>query len=314
MKIEKSYDVGLKVKGVVVKEHLILPNIVIDEVLVKEWEEDKFVLSLPRDKHGVYVVYENHKCLYVGETRNQQGFKKRFQGHQYLKEFNARATKVILYVIDKEKHNDRVLYEKLKIKELNPILNRVEERKKSIDYTLSVINEVKLNVEELIEIFNEDFTGDVKEVEKNVVKNIRAVQKILREINPIEYVFGDNQEVSQEENGLTPRLNYHSIKVVDCMMCNGEKHCKICNGNGKLIAKSICENCDGDGYKDNYVDYCKTCKGTGYSSFTVFEENNHTSLYVENCRVCENTGVNVDEKPCDECKGNRLIVKREVDL
>ncbi|PFR04421.1 hypothetical protein COK31_11160 [Bacillus cereus] len=316
MKKEKSYDVGLKIKGIVEEEYLVLPKIEINEILVKEWKEDNPISSLPSDKHGVYVVYRNNKCLYVGETKNKDGFKGRFQNHHYLKEFKVRATKVILYVIDKEKHNDRVLYEKLKIKELNPILNRVEEREKSINYTLSIIDEVKQNVKELIEIFGEGFNGESQEVEKNVVNNIRQVQEILKQVNPMEYVLGNNQEIIQQENGLTPRLNYNSIKVVDCMMCNGENNCDICNGNGKLIVKSICTDCDGVGYKEgstniNNKGYCKTCEGTGYSSFTAFEENNHTNFYIESCKVCENTGINVDEEPCEECKGKRFIVVRE---
>lgn len=312
MKDQKSYDVGLKVKGHNIEEYLVLPKIEVIDIVEENWIGDDFHLSLPSDKHGVYVVFENDKCLYVGETKNQKGFKGRFEGHHYLREFRTNATKIILYIIDKEKHNDRVLFEKLKIKELNPILNRTERREDSIKYSLNVIEGIKQDINELIDIFGQGTNIDQKELEKDVIKNFRTIHEILDQIDPEKYVYGNkSQHVSG--SGLNPQLNYTSIKVIDCVMCNGEKECRVCGGNGKLVVEEVCNDCDGIGYREGSNDkgYCSICKGTGYSVFTVFEKNNHTKLFLESCSTCDNTGEDVSEEVCEVCNGKRYIIVEE---
>ena len=317
MKSEKSFDIGVKLKGKKIEEYLLLPNIEVDEIIEKEWKGDNFHSTLPNNKYGVYVVYDNDKCLYVGETKSKNGFKGRFKDHYYLKEFRSRATKIIMYIISKEKHNDRVLFEKLKIKELNPILNRAEEREISINYSNKVLVEIEQYVRELIDIFGDDEDNrntKSEEMEAVVIKNVRKVKNILDQVNPKEFVYGDNLE-DHIEGGMSQQLNYKSIKVIDCMMCNGDKECDICLGNGKLIGEKLCNDCDGIGFseKSNKNGYCKTCRGTGFSSFKVFNEREHIKLSIEKCKICESTGKDVDGDLCKECNGARFIIIEELD-
>lgn len=96
------------------------------------WKEDDYTFHfLPNNERGVYVVYgkpdrrdsesPNH-VLYVGETGNN--FRTRFQNHDYRTLFVLFATKVHLYKFNNNEDAERILFEKAKILDLEPLLNK----------------------------------------------------------------------------------------------------------------------------------------------------------------------------------------------
>lgn len=318
--MQESYKIGIEVSGVEKDNYNSLsPIIKINNIVPMEWDDDDFVSKLPVDKYGVYIVYEEGTCIYVGETRNNEGFKGRFENHHYLDEFNAKATKVVLYQMDRNLDNDRILFEKIKIKELNPILNRAENRDESIQYSASVLEGIRNKTDDLIELFSNDskFTNDqIEEMDKRTAKNFRAVLEILNQLDPRGYVENDSRELALRENEI------HSIisrTIVGCPRCSGGQ-CDVCEGHQQIIVKSKCKKCRGIGYtaskkaknaKSLEDSYCDKCRGTGYD-FIPYDETIHTKLYTEPCPSCENTGATGDEV-CSECNGERFVTFREVE-
>ena len=106
---------------------------------VIDWNTSKIIDQLPSDKCGVYVIYsqkDTDNCLYVGKTWDNDGFKGRFTKHKSEKkhwdDFVIDAHSVSLFFIDKDEPQHILLFERIKIAQLNPLLNRDENIHKDI--------------------------------------------------------------------------------------------------------------------------------------------------------------------------------------
>lgn len=78
-------------------------------------------------------IKRKRRVLYVGETGNN--FRTRLQKHVYSPFFMLFATKVKLIKFEPDEDDKRILYEKVKILVLNPLLNkpRTLEKDKELD-------------------------------------------------------------------------------------------------------------------------------------------------------------------------------------
>lgn len=98
---------------------------------VIQWEStDTVIRSLPDDKHGVYVIYDDKGCLYVGKTWQGLGFRGRIRTHKNLDVFSAQANFISLFYIDGSNTQQILLFERIKIAQLNPTLNRDDDSAK----------------------------------------------------------------------------------------------------------------------------------------------------------------------------------------
>lgn len=78
---------------------------------------------LPDDKKGVYIIYsETGEPLYIGSTGNKKGFRGRLSKHHNKELFGLKAEHIKMYYI--EDPTARLLFERIKIHQLEPILNR----------------------------------------------------------------------------------------------------------------------------------------------------------------------------------------------
>ncbi|HEB2439601.1 hypothetical protein CN335_12520 [Bacillus thuringiensis] len=312
---KKSNNIKVKVncdtKPSVQKKYDYELTININNVEKYEWHEkdEEFIYKLPSDKYGVYIVYSNEHCIYVGETAMKGGFQNRFKRHHYLPEFLVEARRVVLYEMDKERNNERILLEKIKIKELNPILNRAEKREKSLELSNEVANKIQELTDNLIEAFEyysakigKSEGKKIQEIDAQVGKNFRKVYRLLEKIRlPIS---SSKNLIALSENGVNPILILPYI--IDCPQCSGEP-CDICNSTSRLIEINggPCKTCGSNGFVNN--EYCDDCKGTGIIEFKPFDENEIKDMRWESCSSCEGIGETVDEETCPECKGEKVI-------
>jgi len=73
---------------------------------------------------GVYVIYNGVECIYVGQTGAKLGIKNRLRYHKRYKDFVENAKVIVCYEVNEK--NDRLLFERIKISQLNPKLNADE--------------------------------------------------------------------------------------------------------------------------------------------------------------------------------------------
>ncbi|ARV91517.1 GIY-YIG nuclease family protein [Bacillus cereus] len=140
-------------------------EIIIDQVeyRVFDWNKQDPKLEFLNDFDnitGVYVVYSHHECMYVGETGYKLGIRNRLRYHEKYKVFMEQATHVICYKIEDTK--ERLLFERVKISQLSPILNadkkgqvqKVQEKYESIteDRVWDALNEIASISEETYEL------------------------------------------------------------------------------------------------------------------------------------------------------------------
>lgn len=315
---QKSYEIRLNISNINIAATKKLKNIKIKNIIELQREEcedfESIFQGLPKDKHGVYVVYDNTNCIYVGETKNSKGFFGRFQNHHYLTEFRTRARRIILYVIDKKNDNDRLLFEKLKIKELNPVLNKAENKKQSLMYTEDVFEYLRDITKTLIEKLpnSEDLNineDEFKKIDKRIAKELSQVILMLEKIIP------DSQENVEEkafenEAGVDT-LFINNPNIIDCPHCSGE-NCDICLSTGKLKIEpdSKCVKCKGSGLLNNGY-YCSYCNKIGFKNYTPFETSD-INIYYKQCNECGGNGNSVDDEVCKICNGSGYIKRKEI--
>ncbi|WP_218923365.1 GIY-YIG nuclease family protein [Bacillus toyonensis] len=286
-------------------------TIKINKVEEYEWhkEDADFIYKLPSDKYGVYIVYSEKECIYVGETTMNGGFQHRFKKHHYLQEFLVEARRVVLYEMDQERNNERILLEKIKIKELNPILNRAEKKEKSLELSKDVANKIQSLTEDLLEAFDyysaklvKSKDNEIQKVDAQVGKKFRQVYRLLEKIKlPIS---SSENLTALFENGVNPI--YFLPNIINCPQCSGEP-CDICNSTSQLIMINgdPCKTCGSNGFVNK--DYCEECKGTGIEEFKPFNENEIKNRSWESCSSCGGTGETLDEETCPDCKGMKII-------
>lgn len=312
---QKSYIVDFKFKIKDPAKKLVESNsfnINIKEIIELERNKDNFddfLSLLPKDKHGVYVVYDDKGCMYVGETKDIEGFHGRFEGHEHLKSFKVKSKKITLYVIDKKYDNDRLLFEKLKIRELDPYLNKTQNKKLSIEYTERVMRELKEKAEEFIEFLsndmgiNEDKLNKVN-MENKVATHLNAVLTILESPESLDDKTGETTAL--EENTLnTVIYRDKNFEMIPCFCTGGE--CDMCQETGFLLVKSKCKKCD-QGVSVKEQGLCSACRGTGYKIVKPLE----TTVVNQNCLVCSGTGKDADDNACEECKGEGMVKLRKI--
>ncbi|MEX3624689.1 hypothetical protein [Viridibacillus arvi] len=320
MKKQKSYEVGLNISIINIAATKKLKKIKIENIIELQREEcedlDSIFQRLPKDKHGVYIVYDNTNCIYVGETKNSNGFFGRFQNHHYLTEFRTKARRIILYVIDKKYDNDRLLFEKLKIKELNPVLNKEENKKQSLMYTQDVFEYLRDITKTLIEELPNSEDLNINEDEDELVKIDKRIAKELSQvISMLEKIIPDSQENVEEkafenEDGVDT-LFINNPNFIDCPHCSGEK-CDICLSTGKLKIErnSKCAKCKGSGFLNNGY-YCDNCNKVGFTNYTPFETSDINN-YDKQCNECGGNGKSVDDEVCKICNGSGYIIRKEI--
>ncbi|MGE1112983.1 hypothetical protein ACQJ0K_14610 [Priestia megaterium] len=311
--MKKSYNIEIKVNNdtnpQTRKKYDDEFTINVNNIAEYKWDEtdEEFISKLPSDKYGVYVVYSDEQCIYVGETAMNGGFQNRFKKHHYLQEFLTEARRVVLYEINKELSNERILLEKIKIKQLNPILNRAEEKEQSLKFSNDVANRIRELTDDLLKVF--DYYADkiknpekIQEIDNRVGKKFRQVYNLLQTVRlPI---LPAENSVSLSENGVIPTVILPN--VIYCPQCSGEP-CEVCNSTNKLIItdNSPCKICSGKGFINN--DYCSECKGTMVKDFKPFNEDEFKDRRWRVCSPCYGTGETVNEETCPDCNGKRFI-------
>ncbi|MGE7932353.1 hypothetical protein [Viridibacillus arvi] len=174
-----------KLKGVKVNDKPVEVNF--EEGYILDWNDTNDVLEqLPKDKHGVYTIFEEDKCIYVGKTWATNGFYGRLSAHEKLDTFKKRADKITLFFIEKDNTNEILLFERIKISQLEPILNRDDDIakmksdaaiKSAIDYYNLYLSKVLLNEKMLVEIkekgidiedFTKEFLNRFNKIRRNV--------------------------------------------------------------------------------------------------------------------------------------------------
>lgn len=141
------------------------------------WKEEDFTFTfLPNNEEGVYIVYgkvDRHAynspthVLYVGESGDD--FRTRFQKHDYRALFVLFATRVVLYKFKDGEDAERILFEKAKILDLKPLLNKP--RSSENDSTLNDYRAEVNNNPEFNRILNNGFGTDEEVLE--LIDNIK---------------------------------------------------------------------------------------------------------------------------------------------
>ncbi|MGG4289974.1 hypothetical protein ABEW81_19440 [Priestia megaterium] len=171
-----ALGISIKGKGILKKSLSVKPNST--EVIFWD-EQDTTFKFLPNDTQGVYIVYgkcdrnndkEEDKIVYVGETGDS--YRIRFQKHEYRLFFVLFATKIKLIKFSSGRDDERVFYEKAKILDLEPILNkpRTTAKNKRLDqFREAVANNSHLNT-----LLN--FTSGTDEDVDELIKKIKKGQ------------------------------------------------------------------------------------------------------------------------------------------
>jgi len=141
------------------------------------WDERDFTFTfLPNNEEGVYIVYgkvdrndfhSKTHVLYVGESGDD--FRTRFQKHDYRALFVLFATRVVLYKFKDGEDAERILFEKAKILDLKPLLNKPRSPEND-----SILNDYRAEVyhnPEFNRILNNGFGTDKEVLE--LIDNIK---------------------------------------------------------------------------------------------------------------------------------------------
>ena len=100
----------------------------------------------PKDKHGVYVVYNyNGEVIYVGKTLDKVGFFGRLSSnHQYFDTFKKDCDHIEFFYL--ENSLEILMFERAKILQFDPLLNRDDDERivRSQNYEKAVNDEFAL--------------------------------------------------------------------------------------------------------------------------------------------------------------------------
>ncbi|MCM3390608.1 hypothetical protein M3649_21220 [Ureibacillus chungkukjangi] len=130
------------------RPHYIDWELEVEETDFIKWNRDNWKW-LPNDKEGVYVIYkEDGTPLYIGTTGNKDGFRGRLRKHNKKKYFLLEAGYIKLYYIANP--TSRLLFERIKIHQLEPILNR--DFKHLIEITDDYVQNLKEDVAETVDL------------------------------------------------------------------------------------------------------------------------------------------------------------------
>lgn len=135
---------------------------------VISWKRDDSnynFLSELKGISGVYVIYDDSGCMYVGTSGGKRGIFNRLRYHEKLTHFKETAELVVCYRFDDKK--ERLLFEMVKIIQLNPSLNS-DEKGLTEELIRKYEDEVEDKIWDIIEQICEiETTGEFREKLQN---------------------------------------------------------------------------------------------------------------------------------------------------